>query len=84
MTYVFFRQEHCEWCGATLEHKRTGRGRRFCGARCRVGYRRAMIDHARRCVDATLAGLPEPPRDFGRPVRIAQYRIVGDQLQNVT
>lgn len=76
------RQAVCQWCGAELAHARTGRPRRFCSTQCRAAYNRAMKRHARACVDAALAGEPEPPRDFGQPARFASYEI--DEAGNVT
>jgi predicted nucleic acid-binding Zn ribbon protein len=75
---TIFRQVHCLWCGAELHHKATGRGREFCSAKCRVYYARALKRHAARCVDAALAGEPEPARDYGYPVEIAHYTVGED------
>lgn len=33
----------CEWCSAPLLQAATGRTRRFCGAACRQGARRAEL-----------------------------------------
>jgi len=76
------RQVHCEWCCEDLDHASTGRAKRFCSTRCRVAYSRAMKRHAAVCVEAALAGQPEPPRDFGQPVKIRAYEI--DGAGNVT
>lgn len=84
MTETLARQRICYFCGCELQHKATGRARHFCSTRCRMAHRRAVRDHAERCVDAALAHLPEPPRDFGYPVRLARYAIVGDRLALVT
>jgi endogenous inhibitor of DNA gyrase (YacG/DUF329 family) len=82
MATIIHRQVHCQWCGAELDHAPTGRAKRFCSTRCRVAYNRAMKRHAAACVDAALAGQPEPPRDFGQPVEIRTYAI--DDVGNVT
>ena len=76
------RLEFCLWCGAELEHRRTGRPRRFCSPGCRAAHNRALKQHARRCVEAALAGQPEPPRDYGQPVSFELYEI--DAEGNVT
>jgi hypothetical protein len=75
---TLYRQEHCLWCGAELEHRAAGRGKQFCGARCRVYYQRAVKRHAGQCVDAALAGEPEPARDFGHPIKITSYTVNAD------
>ena len=55
-----YLQTHCVNCGDALEHKATGRPRRFCSARCRVAHRRAMKRWADESITAILAGEPEP------------------------
>jgi hypothetical protein len=61
-----------------LEHKASGRGKQFCGAKCRVYYRRAMRRWSSRVVDAALRGEPEPERDFGHPIQLGRYRVLDD------
>lgn len=75
---TIFRQVHCLWCGAELQHKATGRGKEYCSARCRVYYSRAMKRRAARCVEAALANEPEPERDYGYPVEITHYTVGED------
>jgi hypothetical protein len=75
---TLYRQTVCRWCGEELEHAPTGRAREFCSARCRVYFNRALKRHARQCVDAALAGRPEPLRNFGYPVEIRQYVVNPD------
>jgi endogenous inhibitor of DNA gyrase (YacG/DUF329 family) len=75
---ILYRQVHCLYCGAELEHKAEGRDKSFCSAKCRMYYRRALKRWSARCVDAALAGDPEPEQDFGHPVEIAQYRVNSD------
>jgi predicted nucleic acid-binding Zn ribbon protein len=76
------RLAHCQMCGADLEHSATGRPKRFCSTRCRLAYHRAMKRHAAACVDAALAGEPEPPRDYGQPIKYTTFEI--DDAGNVT
>jgi hypothetical protein len=76
------RMASCQWCGAELEHTKTGRPRQFCSPRCRVAYNHAMKRHARACVETALAGKPEPPRDFGAPIKYTSFEI--DDTGNVT
>jgi hypothetical protein len=75
------RLARCQWCGAELEHQATGRPRCFCSTRCRVAYNRAVKQHAAACVEAALAGKPEPPRDFGQPAKYTSFEI--DDAGNV-
>jgi len=75
---IIHRQEICVWCGSELEHKATGRDKRFCSAKCRVYHKRALKRWAKCCIDATLAGDPEPSQDFGYPVKIARYVVNPD------
>jgi hypothetical protein len=75
---VIQRQTRCLWCGEELEHNATGRAKRYCSAHCRVYYNRARKEYASRCVDAALAGEPEPERDFGYPIELATYLIQDD------
>jgi hypothetical protein len=75
---VISRQVVCQWCGAELKHANTGRPKRFCSTKCRAAYNRAMKQHAQACVEAALAGEPEPPREFGQPARFAPYEIDED------
>ena len=75
---TIWRQEICYWCGAELVHSATGRGKRFCSAKCRIYHRRAVKKWARACDDEALAGQPEPARDFGYPVKIATYEVAPD------
>ncbi len=77
MEYLY-RQEICRHCGAELTHKRTGREKVFCSAKCRVYYKRKMVKWARQCVDATLAGHRQPAKDFGYPVQMARFWIHSD------
>lgn len=72
------RQTVCRWCGKELEHSATGRPKEYCSAHCRVYFNRAMKEHASACVDAALAGEPEPERDFGYPIEIKGYLIQPD------
>lgn len=72
---IIHRQVHCRWCGEELEHRPTGRAREFCSDKCRVYHRRAFKRHARACVDAALAGKPEPECDFGQPIEIRSYVV---------
>jgi len=57
---TLYRLAICAHCGADLEHKGTGRPRRFCSTRCRVAHLRAMRRWAHQAVDAIMAGEPEP------------------------
>ena len=69
------RQVHCLWCGRELRHQATGRPRETCSTRCRVALNRARKQYAIACVDAALAGEPEPARDFGYPIEIRHYDV---------
>jgi endogenous inhibitor of DNA gyrase (YacG/DUF329 family) len=75
---ILHRQTVCRWCGEELEHKATGRARKFCSPRCRVSFNRAMKRYARECIDAALAGRPEPFRNFGYPIEICSYIVNPD------
>lgn len=75
---IIHRQVHCRMCGKPLEHKRTGRAKEYCSARCRVYYRRALKRWASASVDAALAGDPEPECDFGHPVEIRSFVVSSD------
>ena len=75
---ILYRQTVCRWCGEELQHAPTGRGRKFCSTRCRVYYQRASKRHARKCVDAMLAGRPEPLQRFGYPIEIRQFVVNDD------
>jgi PAS domain S-box-containing protein len=46
------RQVYCLWCGKKLEHRSTGRPKKFCSAKCRVYYGRAKKQHARTSAEA--------------------------------
>jgi len=83
METIIHRQVHCLWCGAILKHAPTGRAKKFCGASCRVAWNRALAAHAEACVEAALAGEPEPEADFGQPVEYGTYRVVGDHTERV-
>ena len=72
------RQTHCLWCGKELEHRSTGRPRKFCSGKCRVYYGRAERQYARTSAEAALRGAPQPPRDFGYPIELAPYAAGGD------
>jgi len=76
------RLEFCRWCGADLEHKHTGRPRRFCSDKCRAAHHQAVKRYARRCVDASLAGQPKPPKNYDQPVSFGRYNV--DTKGNVT
>jgi hypothetical protein len=73
-----YRQVRCRWCGKELEHAATGRAKEYCSGHCRVYYNRARKEYASRCVDAALAGEPEPEQDFGYPIELAHYVINDD------
>jgi endogenous inhibitor of DNA gyrase (YacG/DUF329 family) len=53
---------YCLVCGEMLEHKPTGRPRRFCSARCKQTDYRELRKWAKAAVEAALAGEPEPPK----------------------
>jgi len=72
---TLYRQVRCMWGGPPLEHKADGRNREYCSDKCRVYRNRAEKRYARACVDAALAGQPEPARDFGYPVEMSRYRV---------
>ena len=72
---TIYRQTHCLWCGRELQHKATGRPRETCCAKHRVALNRARKRYALACVDAALAGEPEPARDFGYPIEIRCYTV---------
>lgn len=74
---IFYRLDICKNCGDPLEHKATGRPRRFCGARCRVAHRRAMKRWAHESIDAILVGDPEPALPGAR-VCIEGYEVGAD------
>ena len=78
---TILRCDVCRQCGEPLQHKRTGRPKRFCSARCRMAYRRALKRWAHRANDAALAGEQEPAPP-GVEVHIACYTL--DQAGNVT
>jgi excisionase family DNA binding protein len=48
------RQVYCLWCGKKLEHRSTGRPKKFCSAKCRVYYGRAKKQHARTSAEDAL------------------------------
>ena len=51
----------CLVCGEKLEHKSTGRPRRFCSAKCKQKDYRELRKWAKAAVEAALAGEPEEP-----------------------
>ena len=59
----------CLVCGRDLEHKPTGRPRRFCSARCKQRDYREIRRWASAAVDAAMAKLPEPPMRWRYMVR---------------
>ena len=75
---ILYRQVYCEWCGAELEHKPVGRDKRFCSPQCHGYWNRANELWARACVDAALAGEPEPRANFGYPRTLGRYRLWSD------
>ena len=74
---TLYRADVCAHCGEPLEHKPTGRPRRFCSTRCRVAHRRAMKRWAHQAVDAALAGDPEPALP-GAETHVQGYTVGGD------
>jgi len=62
-----YEPETCRVCGAELTHEPTGRPKRFCSGRCRVRHHRDVKRWARACVDAVLAGKPEPSHPYPLP-----------------
>jgi len=58
------RTYRCIVCGGELEHKSTGRPRRFCSNACRQMDYRELRKWAQASVEAFLAGRPEPPQGW--------------------
>jgi len=71
---TLYRLDVCAHCGDPLEHKPTGRPRRFCSTRCRVAHRRAMKRWAHASVDAIIAGDPEPALP-GAGAHVQRYEV---------
>ena len=69
------RQTHCILCGEPLTHRARGKAKRFCGSKCRVYYGRYVRYYAKACVNAALAGKPEPTSPF-YPVSLAYYECL--------
>ena len=69
---IIFRQSHCLWCSTELEHRATGRPRKFCSDKCRVSYWRAE--------KWVLTDDPELLRGLGFPVGMVPYTIDSDGL----
>jgi len=76
---ILYRLAICAHCGKDLEHKGTGRPRRFCSARCRVAYGRALKAWARKSVDAILTGEPAPARPGCYVTRVIRCAGGGEQ-----
>ena len=80
---TIYRLDVCAHCGDPLEHKPTGRPRRFCSTRCRVAHRRAMKRWAHASVDAIIASDPEPALP-GAASSIQAYDVAGDGVTKRT
>jgi len=74
---TIYRQAKCRQCGATLTHKATGRNKFYCSTKCRVYHARAIKRWAKTCIDALMAGKPEPIAP-GHAIEIAQYTVHSD------
>ena len=55
-----YERPRCLVCGEPLQHKPTGRPRRFCSPACRQKDWREVRKWAKAAVDAALTGEPEP------------------------
>lgn len=59
-----YEQETCTVCPRVLDHKPTGRPRKFCSGRCRTAYHQAIQRWVTAYVDATLNDWPPPPHPY--------------------
>lgn len=74
-----YEAPRCLVCGKELEHKTTGRPRRFCSNACKQLDYREFRRWARATVEAELLGLPELPKTWRREERRQVLRNLLDR-----